>query len=441
MSDGKPEVIVPEEATKRGSILKGELRSSAIKISEVLAQFSKVTPQSREAKIFLYPTVEQARMIRRERSPFAFTGSFAPRDGVTEGWSSNEIWLNPTTEIYPHEMNCLTYSSGRLVDLHIGTTRQAGPNEETSKSAWFVMNGCFLLQILATQDEREIQEAKRHGFERPVYRFALSDGAIAEIQERIVQHSLGFEKEIKKRGFSITVEGCKDGETAKRDVDALLILASLASRERSVCWHWSESGNFGEQQRHWQFGIGKFPKRPDREEPLILRDPAHYSAFLSTALKKYLSSSNRELVDTAVYALLARELTLEVKIVRLLTGVQSALRFAVSQPNKKGRPEIRALYEEFERQYTIDIRDLWPLYGNGSGTSLSAIRNAAVHGEVFSESDWPALSYPAESLHWILERILLVSLGWDIKLSSVSQENLRTYCAYDWKQLQSGLNL
>jgi hypothetical protein len=298
-----------------------------------------------------------------------------------------------------------------------------------------------LLQILATQNESEIQEAKKHGFERPIYRFALSDGAIAEIHHRIVHHSLGDDKETKKRGFSITVEGCKDADTAKRDIDALLILVSLASRERSVCWHWSESGNFGERQRHWQFGIGKFPKRPDREEPLILRDPAHCSAFLSTASKKYLSSSNSELVDTAVNALLARDLPLEVKIVRLLTGVQSALRFARSQPNKTGRPGIQTLYEEFEKQYAIDLSDLWPLYGKSSGISLSAIRNATVHGDVFSESDWPALSYAAENLHWILERILLVSLGWDIKLSSVSQENLRPYCAYHWKQLQSSLNL
>ena len=135
-------------------------------------------------------------------------------------------------------------------------------------------------------------------------------------------------------------------------------------------------------------------------------------------------------MDTAVYALLARELPLE--------GVQSALRFAVSPPEKAN---IGDLYREFQKQFTIDLSDLWPLHDKSSGVSLSAIRNAAVHGDVFTERDWIALSYAEEHLRWTLERILLVSLGWGIKLSSVSPEKLRSYCAYDWKGQQQSLKL
>jgi hypothetical protein len=441
MSQDKPDVMVPEEATKRGPVLRGELRSSEMRLPNMLAQFSRVTPQSKRARIYLYPTPEQARAIRRERSPFAFTGSFASREGVTEEWSSKEIWLNGTSEIYHHEMLCLTNSSGQLVDLHIRVASKAESNEATSKSAWFVMGGCLLLQILATQDDREIQEAKKHGFERPVRRFELSDGAIAEIHERIVQHNSGFEKEIKKRGFSITVSGCKDGETSKRDVDGLLILASLASRERSACWHWSESENLDNHHSHWRFGFGKFPKRPDFEEPLILRDREHFSGFLSAALKRYLNSENGELVDNAVYALLAHDLPLEVKIVRLVSGIQSALRFATSNKNPAGKTQLRELLNDFLKLYPIDLSDLWPLCDESSGVSLRQIRNAAVHGEVFTEKDWPALSYAGENLQWTLERILLVSLGWDIMLSSVSPEKLGAYFAHQWTQQRLSLCL
>jgi hypothetical protein len=438
MIEDKLDVMVPEEATDRGPILRGQLSTADVLIPEVLAQFSKIQPQSRKGRIYLYPTVDQARMIRRERSPFAFTGSFVSREGVTEEWTSKEIWLNPTSEIYPHGMLCMTYSSGQLSDLHIKVTNQAKRAEELSKSAWFVMNGCLLLQLLATPQEREIQDAKTYGFERPAYRFNLSDGAIAEIHNRTVSHSLGVDTETKRMGFSIVVEGCKDGETSKKDIDGLLILASLASRERTFCWHWSENRNLDDQHRHWRFGIGRFPKRPDLEEPLILRDAVNFSNFLSKASKKYFSTNNSDLIDTAVYALLGRELPLEVKIVRLLTGVQSVLRFAV--PSSKPRSTISELYSDFEKHNSIDLSDLWPLTGKKAEISLSAIRNAAVHGDVFNESDWKALSYAAENLQWTLERILLVSLGWDISLSNVSPAKLQSYFAHQWKEQQQRLD-
>jgi len=440
MSHDKPSVMVPEEATKRGPILKGELRSSEVRIPNVLAQFSNILPKSKKGKVYLYPTVDQAWAIRGATSPFSFTGSFAPRFGVTEEWSSKEIWLNPTSEIYPHEMDCITFSSGKLSDLNIKVTSCAKPSEATSKSAWFVMNGCLLLQLLATPDKREIEDAKEYGFKgRAVRRFPLSDGALAEIHHRTVSHSFGIDTEKKKMGFSILVEGCKDGETSKRDVDGLLILASLASRERSVCWHWSENENLNEQQRQWRFGLGKFPRRPDREEPLILRDAVHFNDFLLNASKKYFSSPKCDLIDSAVYALLARDLTLEVRIIRLLTGVQSALRFAL--PSCKPRSTIAELFSDFENQNAIDLSDLWPLNGKKSDKSLSAIRNAAVHGDVFTASDWKALSFAAENLQWTLERILLASLGWDIGISNVSSAKLQSYCAHQWKQQQQSLTI
>src|ERR1017187_290332 len=304
MSHGKTEVMVPEEAAKRGPIIKGELRSSEIKIPGILAQFSNITPQSKKAKIYLYPTLEQAKRLLQERSPFAFTGSFVSREGVDEEWSSTEIWIEPGVTITHREMRCLTHVSGRLVDLHVKIVSRNTPEREMPKSAWFVMNGCLLLQILATHEEHEIRQAKEYGIERPVYRFTLSDGATAEIRQITVQHSFEDEKEIKKRGFAIQVDGIKEGETVKRDIDRLLILASLASREQSVCWHWSANECPNVHKRHWRFGLGSnLAKRPDHEEPLVLRDAARFSEFLSLASKKYLSSSNGGLVDTAVYAL------------------------------------------------------------------------------------------------------------------------------------------
>ena len=61
MSRDKPDIVVPEEASNRGCILKGELRSSLVVIPEILVQYSKVTPHDKKATIHFYPTAEQAR--------------------------------------------------------------------------------------------------------------------------------------------------------------------------------------------------------------------------------------------------------------------------------------------------------------------------------------------------------------------------------------------
>src|SRR4051794_26745192 len=99
MTQNRLDVMVPEEATKRGPILKGELRSSEIKISDILAQFAKITPRSRKAKIYFYPTLEQARLLSKHHSPFAFEGTWCPQKNREENWSSTEIWMNPRSSI------------------------------------------------------------------------------------------------------------------------------------------------------------------------------------------------------------------------------------------------------------------------------------------------------------------------------------------------------
>jgi hypothetical protein len=435
--------MVPEEATKRGQILKGELRSSEIKISDILAQFEKVTPRSKKAEIYFYPTLEQARLLFKHHSPFAFEGSWCPRKDRQENWRSTEIWMNPGSSIHYEEMRCFTYCSGRLVDLHIKAISDDKPEQEELPSAWFVMNRCFLLEILATPEEKEIQAAAKYGMDRPIYNFALSGKATAEIRRRVISRRFEGMKEIKKSGYSIVIHGFRGIDTLTRDVECVLILASLASRERSTFSHWSTDEAPNLHSRHWRFGIRKWPKRPNGEEPLLPRDRTHCSNFLSVALKTYLNSDSNQLIDAAVYALFSRDLPLEVQIVRLFSGVQSALLFVGVRGKVTKKSRIEPLYKKFVKTYNLKLNDLWPVFrqGEDSGPSLYDIRNFIAHGGVFNERDWMALSYAAENLQWILERILLISLGWDLALSAVSPEKLNLYHAYNWKEQQQSLKL
>ncbi len=227
-------------------------------------------------------------------------------------------------------MECLTFCSGKPVDLHITATSDhevIGVNEKSDlPSAWFVTNRCFLLQILATNEKRPGLEIENE-IKQSTYNFELRDNARAEIKRHVFSRRFGIVKEVAKSGYSILVHGFKNVETMRRDVECLLILASFASRERSDFWHWSIDDGPNLNNRHWRFGMKKFNKRLDGEEPLLPRDSAECSNFLSTALKACLRSSSNQFLDVAVYAVLARDLPLETKIVRLLSGIQSA--FAV----------------------------------------------------------------------------------------------------------------
>jgi hypothetical protein len=75
MSEIKQEFVVPMEATERGSVIVGELKSESAVFPSMLAQFSKIDPSSRKAKIYLYPTLDQAKQLFAMPPPFNFHGS------------------------------------------------------------------------------------------------------------------------------------------------------------------------------------------------------------------------------------------------------------------------------------------------------------------------------------------------------------------------------
>jgi hypothetical protein len=440
MENKRPEIVVPEQAAKRGRILRGELRSADTRILGVLAQFSKIAPSNKKAKIFFYPTLEQAKTLQLARPPFSFEGTVMLRDRVQAHYRATEIWPKYGSEISSYEILCFTQCSGRLADLRVTIASQAKREKSTSGGAWFLANECFLVQLLATPDEDYSRQLKELKLARPVHRFQISDGATAEFARIASQHSFKANKKIRNRDYAIQVDGAKDAATAEKDIECLLILASLASRERSEFWFRSVQESPQMRSEVWRFGMGEFSKRPDGEEPLLVRDSEHCSKFLSVAYKAYMSSSNGLLLDSAVYALLSRDLALETRIVNLVSGVQRALLFALPKSNKQAWQKIEPLYRKFERRYVIDLSDLWPLFDGRSGVSLYAIRNALVHGGVFTDNkDFIALSVAAENLKWILERILLVALGWDIELSSVSPKKLLWNTAHNWKEEQRHL--
>lgn len=435
----KPDFVVPEEAAKRGPIMSGELSDEHHRYPSLLVQFPQITPNSRKARIHLFPTTEQAKKLYGANGPFKFKASFTSREGVVETRIADDVWLKPSSQIVHQEAIYWTQTSGQIGNLEINTTYLPGPQLEarsTALSGWFTARRCFALQILANADEEEKANAAKYGFTREDVAFTLSDNAEAVVQRYKRFHRMGTDRETAGDGYSILVKNFKSPLTAKRDVDAFLVLASFASRERTLCAHWSHECKEA-WIRYWRFNHSIYPPRREREEPLVPRDREECHAFMQKAFDTYSASTHQALLDSAVYALMAKERTLEVSIAQLFSGIQGALMFATQYPASSSRPQIGVLYRKFLKKQPKLFDDLWPLLDPRSGAPLVYFRNAIVHGDAFSEEDWLALSYAAENLQWHLERIILVALGWDVEKSAVAAGRLRLFYAHQWQKVQS----
>lgn len=431
----RPDMVVPEEAVGRGPLMTGELRSTDNRYPGMLVQFEKIAPHTRKSRIYLFPVVEQAKHIfHAPHGPYSFEGELCTREDVIETWLAKDIWLKPSTQISHKETAYWSQTSGQIGTLEIRTRYLPGPELDSRKDrspAWFIARRCFALQILSNRDEEEAAESAKYGFSMPDLFLTLLDGAKVSIHRYMKYSRQGISREITRRGYSITADGYKDPATAKKDVDALLVLASFASRERTISAHWSYEVK-KEWIRLWQFNFGKFHKRIDREEPLIRRDREECRDFLQKAYEIYSGSKHKALLDSAIYTLMDNDQTLETSIVKLFSGIKGALVFATQHPLTGKRPLIGTLFRVFAATHSIAFDDLWPLVDPRQGPPLSNFRNAIVHGEAFSEADWLALSYAGEHLRWYLERVILIALGWDIEKSSVSKSALRLFYAH-WK--------
>ena len=443
MQEAFQEFVVPYEAKDRGSMMVGELKSESATFPDMLVQFSKVQPYSRKAQIHLYPRLEEVKRLYAMRPPFSFRSETKLNQEGQETWTAQGIWIKSGSKIGIGSPIFWSAPFGEVESLEITSQSKDDLFKSSTSTAWFAVNQCFAFQILANPDEEDIENAKKYGFEsRTPFFVSVSDGATAEINRRPRAHRTKGLKEITKDGYSVTIRDYKDVDTVREDAEAIMILASLASRERTMFWHWSFSSGAGDLKRIWRFNAGKFPKRDSHHEPLLLRETGAGRQFMETAFPIYRSALHKPLFDGAVYALLAKDLVLEVRIARLFAGIQGALLFALQEPRGKTRPKMSALLGQFTAKFGDHFADLWPLlWDPNGGAALSDLRNAVVHGDTFSEEDFLALSYASENLTWILERILLLALGWKIDDSYVSPRSLWNFNAHQWQTVQHNFKI
>jgi hypothetical protein len=277
-----------------------------------------------------------------------------------------------------------------------------------------------------------------------------------------------------------------DVNNSLTDLDDLLRISSLALRHSCVCVGFDISNTEGYILDFYRRNISIPSSKKNEYDELI--DIQHIVEFLNVTYRKFIEIERNDLVRQAINYTIPREgRTIENSFISLYSALETLilyfrknadLEFVFTQEENEQwksfdrilrqlfkrhpllkndktkrkrlydnipalkRISFRAAFEECFKFYDVNIDDLWAVTGNSGGWSLSTIRNKLVHGEHFDSARRHLIVAAKSHLQWIVERLLLKILGWDISKSNVSSDYLaRTITDYkDWKSNQKLLS-
>ena len=262
-------------------------------------------------------------------------------------------------------------------------------------------------------------------------------------------------------------------------IDDFLVLVSFAERQRCVCLGWEADDSAG-HIRHYRREMA-IPEKNDQEPDLTLISKKEFESFIHVAYEQFTMLKPRNLFREAIQKTIHRKgETIESNYMSLYSALETIVLFSKkkekhsefifpahspewkkisddlkkwlkSHPLLKGQKDKRKLmYEKlnelnrasfrsgFERiieTLALDLNDLWPVLDRTDGVSLSNVRNLLVHGEVFDPAQYKSLIVASYHLRWIVERILLTILSWDVSRSTVRRQLLSDKIEFNknWK--------
>jgi len=220
--------------------------------------------------------------------------------------------------------------------------------------------------------------------------------------------------------------------SAVEEFQEFLTLASFASRYRCVCVRWGAVDERGSLTDHFQQNL-VFPnaRPPGPDETLI--DLAYFFDFVVPSFSVYRGFTDRSYVNNAMFALIGERSIVNDRFLVYFTALESLLLHARHTSGRgKGDPKFKDLFDDFQRAYSVDTSDLWPLLDRSKGRSLKDIRNRIAHGQPLNSREEYFLSFAADNLKWLVERMLLAIFKWPIQKSKVRKESLTYFTAHAW---------
>jgi hypothetical protein len=256
----------------------------------------------------------------------------------------------------------------------------------------------------------------------------------------------------------------------QKPLDDLLLLASLAARQRTAIFGWTASDARCQVQAFQVHGCTAADQAPVGHANVLVaaRD---FDEFIRASLGVWrdLDPAERDLLSLAIHRVLPKsDQTLESRILSLFSGleslvlihrrktdrvytvtdpsawkrVQSAIRKVILDPGQdfpsmthremaiKMLPALRRIplrdaLESFMEHYGVALEDLWPVFSDTSKCPLSKVRNMIAHGESFSQDKHDPLFRAMLNAEVVVERATLRLLGWDVSRSQASPDSLR----------------
>jgi hypothetical protein len=253
------------------------------------------------------------------------------------------------------------------------------------------------------------------------------------------------------------------------DIDDFLLIASFAARQRTACLGWTASDN--NSYTTFYRGNYVFPDL-DGDNSLHNRliDIKDFERFIQTCYHAFLEFENKLAIRNALHsAIPSKSRTLESAFLNIFAGLEALvldfrrredLEFIVPQNNwtslKKylqkciknsvepklekeqrtsiyckldelNRMSLREAFDLFCKKYSIDLTDLWPVFGEIDLVGLVDIRNKLIHGDPFPDDIFGSLVVAKEHLVYILERVLIRILNWNIAETKTNPNYLKTH--------------
>jgi len=267
-----------------------------------------------------------------------------------------------------------------------------------------------------------------------------------------------------------------------QDIDDFLLVAGFAARQRTACLGWTATDNTA-HATYYRGNYG-FPDGKNSDLNDCVVDIQDFEHFIEVCYPTFLKYENKLSLRNAIYsAVPSKDNTIETAFLHAFAGLETLIldfrrreNLEVVMPptefaefrkalqgfiGKSGTPKLEAsqrasiysklgelnrvsLREAFEifcKSYAIDLSDLWPVFGNKEVVGLVEIRNKLIHGDPFPHDIYEALFVANEHLKYILERVLVRVLGWDVAKTKVTPAFLEMYCTAirDLSRLQESL--
>jgi hypothetical protein len=265
-----------------------------------------------------------------------------------------------------------------------------------------------------------------------------------------------------------------DAETLKNsilhDIDDFLLIASFAARQRTACLGWTarDKNSYATFYRgNYVFPQNDDDSSLDNNGVIGIQD---FERFMETCYPAFLRFENKLALRNALYsAVPSKPHTLETSFLYMFAGLETlildfkrrkSLEFVLSEdawtalrkylrkcikdstePKLKSqqrasiyrklgelnRVSLRESFDVFCKKYSIDLADLWPVFGENGVVGLADIRNKLIHGDPFPQDLIGALVVAKEHLIYTLERVLARVLQWDVGETKVNPVYLRTH--------------